>query len=372
MKIAIQSADLDNSRIDGTRVYLWNVLKYLGKLSSQDDFFIYHKADFNPELRPVEFSNYKIKKIWSPALWTQTKFALEIWRDKIDILWMPMHNIPLIKSKKMKTVVTIHDLAFKRFPKTFPKKDLYRLNFLTDLAVKNSDKIIAVSNSTKNDILKFYPKISEGKIKVIYHGFDAELFQKIFSAEKVKEILAKFSIDDSKFLLYVGAIQPRKNLKILIKAFDIYKQKTNSDIKLVLAGGKAWRWQETIKAIRKSSFQQDIILTGKISFDEVSVLYQNASLFIFPSLYEGFGIPILEALSAGVPILSANNSSLPEVGGNAVEYFDDSSPSNLAEKINNVLDNEKKRNEMIAKGIKQVQKFSWKKCAQETLEYLKS
>jgi len=372
MKIAIQASDLDNQRIDGTRVYLLNILKYFGKLSSQDRFFIYHKNDFNPELVPTGFSNYEIKKIRSPIFWTQTKFAWEIWKDKIDVLWMPMHNIPLIRNKKMETVVTIHDLAFKQFPKTFPQKDLLKLNLLTNLAIKKSDKIIAVSKSTKQDILKFYPEISAQKIKVIYHGFSAELFQRNFSKEKIKATLTKFSIGNAKFLLYVGAIQPRKNLKFLVEAFNIYKHRTKSNVKLVLAGGRAWQWQETIQAVERSVFKEDIILTNKVSFSELAILYQNSSLFIFPSLYEGFGIPILEAFASNVPVISANNSSLPEVGGGAVEYFDELNADDLAGKIEKILNDKKLKEEMIVRGKKQLQKFSWEKCAGTTLTYLKS
>ncbi len=382
MRIAIQAADLDNQRIDGTRVYLLNLLKHFGELSFQDDFFIYHKNNFNPQLTPPNFSNYKIKRIWSPMLWTQTRFALEIWKDKIDVLWMPMHNIPLLKNKKTKTTVTIHDLAFKQFPETFPKKDLRRLNLLTDLAVRKSDKIIAVSNSTKKDILKFYPEISEKKIKVIYHGFDAKVFKSNYlratnqehnSVNKsINKILKNYNLQSTRYLLYVGAIQPRKNLKVLISAFEIFKNETGSKIKLVLAGEQAWGWKETIKAIETSLFQEDIILTGKLNFDELAILYQNTSLFVLPSLYEGFGIPILEAMASNVPIISANNSSLPEVGGEAVEYFNEASSTELAEKIEKILSNEELREMMIERGKKQLQKFSWEKCASETLEYLKN
>jgi len=372
MKIAIQAADLDSSRVDGTRVYLLNVLKYFGKISKNDKFFIYHKKDFNPELIPPKFSNYVVKKISSPFLWTQTKFAWDIRKDKADTLWMPMHNAPFFRSKKMKIVVTIHDLAFKRFPKTFPKKDLFKLNFLTDLAVKKADKIIAVSKSTKRDILKFYPKIFPEKIKVIYHGFDAELFQKEISEDEFNKVLSKFKIQNSKFILYVGAIQPRKNLKTLIKAFEFLKQDSkNSDLKLVIAGGKAWSWEETIRTVKNSSEQESIIMTGKVSFEELAVLYKNAGIFVFPSLYEGFGIPVLEAFASGVPVIISKNSSLEEVGGGAVEYFESLNENDLAEKIKKVLGSDKLQKKMIERGEEQLKKFSWEKCARETLEFIK-
>ncbi|MFA6183621.1 MAG: glycosyltransferase family 1 protein [Parcubacteria group bacterium] len=372
MKIAIQAADLDNKRIDGTRVYLLNVLKYLGKLSPKDEFIIYHKNNFNSELIPAIFPNYNIKKLKFFKLWTQTRFAFNIWKDKVDILWMPMHNIPLLKNKNLKTIVTIHDLAFKQFPKTFPKKDLFKLNLLTDLAIKKSDKLIAVSYSTKRDILKFYPEIKKDKIKVIYHGFDAELYQREFYQEIIDKTLESYKLRAKKYILYVGAIQPRKNLKTLVEAFEIFKKENKNNIKLVLAGGRAWSWQESMDSIEKSPERDNIILTGRIPFDDLSILQQNATIFIFPSLYEGFGIPVLEAFAAGTPVILARNSSLEEVGGEAAKYFDSLDSKELAQKINEVVNSSELQKEMIAKGKQQLKKFSWEKCAKETLEFIKS
>ncbi|MCD6149982.1 glycosyltransferase family 4 protein [bacterium] len=378
MKIAIQAADLDHNRIDGTRVYLLNLLRHFGKISPNDEFLIYHRKNFNSELTPPELENYKIKKADFPFLWTQTRFAWEIWKDNPDALWMPMHNLPAVKRNDLKTIVTIHDLAFKYFPDHFPKKDLFKLNFLAGQAIKNADKIIAVSQSTKKDILKFYPKIKEEKIKVIYHGFDAELFHRQFPEEKVKKILTSYKLQVTNYILYVGAIQPRKNLETLIKAFELYKKELKiknyelRDLKLVLAGGKAWMWESTIEKIKKSPFKKDIILTGKISFEDLAVLYKNAGIFIFPSLYEGFGIPILEAFASGVPVICARNSSLSEVGGKAAEYFKGSDAEELRGKIEKVLSDKELQNLMIIKGKKQIEKFSWEKCARETLEWIKS
>lgn len=372
MKIAIQAADLDNKRIDGTRVYLLNVLKYLGKISPEDEFIIYHKANFNPELVPPNFKNYKIIKINNFKLWTQTRFALELWRNKTENLWMPMHNIPFLRRKNLKTVVTIHDLAFKQFPQTFPRADLFKLNLLTDLAVRKSDKIIAVSQSTKDDILKFYPEISADKIKVIYHGFDSELFKKEISEEEKNNALAKYNLKNKKYLLYVGAIQPRKNLELLVESFELYKKKNGNDLKLVLAGSKAWNWKKTIEAVKNSPQEKNIILTDKVSFVDLAVLYREACLFVFPSLYEGFGIPVLEAFASGIPVITANNSSLTEVGGEAALYFEDENSIQLANKIEEVLSDNNLREKMIKNGEAQMKKFSWEKCARETLAVIKT
>jgi glycosyltransferase involved in cell wall biosynthesis len=377
MKIAIQAADLDNKRIDGTRVYLLNVLKYLGKISPEDDFLIYHRREFNSELVPENFSNYKIKKVFSPCLWTQTGFACSLWQDDPDVLWMPMHNVPFLRRSKLKTVVTIHDLAFKIFPESFPKKDLRQINFLTDMAVRNCDKLIAISHSTKKDILKFYPKIDEDKIKVIHHGFDIELFQKEISENETEESLKTYNLKAGGYILYVGAIQPRKNLETLIRAFEKYRNNqqptthNSQPVKLVFAGNRAWMWERVIERVENSPFRDDIILTGRVDFSILAALYRSAGLFIFPSLYEGFGIPVLEAMASKVPVICADNSSLREAGGEAAQYFYSSDSSELAEKIKKVLSDDGMRKSMIEKGIIQAEKFSWEKCARETLEWIK-
>jgi glycosyltransferase involved in cell wall biosynthesis len=371
MKIAIQASDLDHSRIDGTRVYILNLLKYFGQLDKTSDFLIYHKNHFNPELKPPSFPNYKIIQKYFPFFWTQTRFAFEIWKDKPDVLWMPMQALLFIRRKNLKTVITIHDLAFKYFPDHFPKNDLRRLNLFTDYAIRNSTKIIAVSQSTKNDILKFFPEIKEEKIKVIYHGFDANVFQKEYSQDEKNKVYTKYQIQDTKYILYIGAIQPRKNLKILIQAFNKLKSEGFPELKLVIAGEAAWLAQETQNLASESPYSEAIIMPGRLKFDDLGPLMSGAGVFVLPSLYEGFGIPILEAMAAQIPVISANNSSLKEVGGEACLYFRDNDSDGLSQKIKQVLEDNNLRENLIRKGNEQIKNFSWEKCARETLEFIK-
>lgn len=384
MRIAIHASDLDHNRVDGTRVYLFNLLKNFGKIDEKDSFFIYHQNNFNSQLTPPKFSNYSVKKLSALLFWTQTAFAFEILRNKPDVLWMPVHNIPLLKKRDLKTVVTVHDLAFKIFPEYFTKKDLLKLNKLSDMAIMKSDRIIAISQSTKNDILKFYPEISEEKINVIHHGFDAEIFQKKYSAEITEELLKSYNLlastreDDcsstrsgkaKSYLLYVGAIQPRKNLEVLISAFEKIKF-DKPELKLVIAGSPAWKAEKTLEKIDRSGFKNDIIITGNLDFKKIAVLYQNAKMFVFPSLYEGFGIPVLEAMASGTPVVCAKNSSLIEAGGEAALYFKTGDPGDLAVRINEIIENETLTENFIQKGFEHIKKFSWEKCARETLDYL--
>lgn len=371
MKIAIQASDLDAERIDGTRVYILNLLKNFGTLDRASEFLIYHKNKFNPELTPPNFSNYHVKKITFPFFWTQIRFCLATRRERPDVIWMPMHNIPILRSKKVRTVVTIHDLAFKYFPECFTNCELAKLNFLAKMAIERSDGIITISESSRKDILKFFPKIKEEKIKIIYHGFDREVFEKERDEKKEDDLKNKLKFK-GEYILYVGAIQPRKNLGVLVDAFwQIKKEEKYKNLKLVLAGEKAWLWEEIFEKINVSPAKNDIITPGKINFEDLGHLMRGASVFVFPSLYEGFGIPPLEAMAARVPVICAKNSSLPEVAGEAALYFEGSNSSDLTLKIKTVLQDGELRGNLIQKGIFRIQKFSWKKCAQETLAYLK-
>ncbi|MDO8241180.1 MAG: glycosyltransferase family 1 protein [Candidatus Moranbacteria bacterium] len=371
MKIAIQVADLDHKRIDGTRVYILNLLKHFGQLDSDSEFLLYHKNDFNLELTPPAFFNYKIIQKNFPFLWTQICFAAELWKDAPDVLWMPMAALPLVRRKNLKTVITIHDLAFKYFPQYFTKKDLRKLNFFADYSIRNSDKIIAVSQSTKQDILKFYPEVAADKIKVIYHGFTEGVFSqpRDFSEEERAKKEAGIVGD---YILYTGALQPRKNIERLIEAYDAYKTRSKSSIKLVLAGEKAWLCENIEKKAKQSPYSEDIVMPGRLKFCDIGHLFRGATVFAHPSLYEGFGITVLEAFAAGVPLLTADNSSLREVGGDAAMYFDAENVSEMSEQMERLLTDEKLRAELIVKGKQQLQKFSWEKCAKETLEYIES
>lgn len=370
MKIAVHASELDAQRIDGTRVYISEMLKRFGNIATDDTFLIYHQDIFNKSIAPPQESNYVIKKLSRTPLWTQTRFAFDVIGECPDVVWMPLHNLPVARSKKTKFIVTIHDLAFKVFPETFPSKDVKKLNFLTNYAVKNADHIIAVSKATQRDLLRFYLQLTKEKITVIHHGFDAMRWQKAISEHEMQKVLQKYNVIFGQYLIHVGAIQPRKNLKTLIDAFAQVKEK-HGDVKLVLVGGNGWLWQQTREYAQKNKYTQDIIFTDNIPFEDVVVLVRSAKVFIFPSLYEGFGIAGLEALASGTPVVAARNSSIPEVLGNAAMYFDAQDSNECAERVMNMIDDKIQRENMTAIGIKRVEKFSWDRCAKKTLRVLR-
>jgi glycosyltransferase involved in cell wall biosynthesis len=369
-RIAINAADLDHDRIDGTRIYIHNILKNFGPLDQDDQFLIYHKGEFNSQLSFPVYENYKIIKLHSALYWTQTRFAWETNKTKPDVLWMPMHSLPYLRSKKTKTFVTIHDLAFKFFPQFFPKKDLRKLNHFTDYAVKNADGIIAISNSTKGDILKLYPRIKEEKIKVIYHGYDKELFNANISEDRIKKAKSKYHIPHTKYIIYVGAIQPRKNISVLIDAFEsLQRDESHKDIGLVIAGDFGWMYKDDIEKAKK---KENICVTGKFETKDLPALVSGSIAFVLPSLYEGFGLPVLEAMACGVPVVAADNSSLSELVGDSGLLFEACNSEEFADTLNNLLKDDKLRDDLRNRGLERVKDFSWEKCAKETLEWLKS
>lgn len=373
MKIAIQAADLDASRIDGTRVYIRQLLGRFGAIAPDDSFYIFHKHAFNPSLAPPESPNYRVMERKFPIAWTQISFAFDLMRLRPERLWMPIQSIPLVRPKGMKTVVTMHDLAFLHFPNHFPLVDRVKLRVFADWAVRKSDGIIAISENTKRDIMRFYPNVPEGKIRVIHHGFDSEFFSQDGDPTDAEVLLGELGIAKGRYLLYVGALQPRKNLPVLIRAFERIKKKESfGDLKLVLAGEKAWLWEEIFTTAEASPFSSDILFPGKLPFSLVRTLMKNASVFVYPSLYEGFGLPILEGFASGVPVVCADNSSLPEVGGDASISFLATDDSALSEILERTLTDSAFRDAHIASGFERLKKFSWDTCARETIDFIRS
>jgi len=288
----------------------------------------------------------------------------------IELLHSPQFNIPLFFSGKQ--VTTINDCSFDRFPEEFPSikaKIYYKIFF--PLALSKSDRIIAISQSTKTDLIKYH-KISSDKVKVIYLGIDIDYFRSRLGNEKINQYIKKKYSLDVPFGLYVGLTRPRKNLINLLKAIKMLREKKNIDFKMVFVGKIDNRFLDIEYTARKLKINDIVIQTGFISDEEMITLYGMAAFFIFPSLYEGFGLPILEAMACGTPVIASNVSSIPEVTGDAALLINPYDVEEISQSMHELFTNIKFRKFLIDKGFERVNLFKWKKTVKDTLNIYKS
>ncbi len=256
-------------------------------------------------------------------------------------------------------VCTIHDICFEHYKNIFTKKEYYTQKMLIPYAAKNSACVFTVSSHAKQDIQEHY-SIPEDKVIVTYNATDPS-FRKLTSSElMVEELKKKFEIKANRYILSVGNLQPRKNLVRLIRAF-IKLKKTEPEIQLVLVGKKAWMYDEILKAAIEGS--EDIIFTDYVDQEELVRLYNGAELFVYPSFFEGFGIPPLEAMACGVPVVVANATSLPEVVGDAGSYFDPFDIDSILESIKKMLYDRELRERSIERGYERVKAFAWERSS---------
>jgi glycosyltransferase involved in cell wall biosynthesis len=259
-------------------------------------------------------------------------------------------------------VITVHDIAYIRFPDLLNKSRQIYKKYILSLSVKKADIIIAVSHSTKRDIIEFF-KVDEKKIKVIHHGVESR-FHPISNVEGYR---TRNNLP-SKMILNIGTLEPRKNVVTLIKAFKKLQERGFKDYVLTIAGEKGWLYKKIFKEIKSSGMEQSIRLLGVVRDEELPLLYNCADLFVYPSLYEGFGLPPLEAMACGVPIITSNTSSLPEVVGNAGIMVDPNDIESLSDEMYRVLKDKELKHQMSRDGLKRSKMFTWEKMANEVLE----
>ena len=312
--------------------------------------------------------------------------------DNLDIFFAPNLNF-ITLSKKTKFILTVHDLSFEFFPEFYTiKQRLWHKAVNPKKLCERADAIITPSENTKRDIVDYY-KIPDKKIKVIYpgnachsrdrlrHGAMAvenggnprspAMDSESWSGMTDKDPSTSLGMTNKKYILFLGTIEPRKNINGLINAFEIFNVKYPVyDISLVIAGAPGWKNKEIFEQIKKSPCKEKIKYVGCVKNDDKPALYSNASLFVYPSFYEGFGFPILEAMASGVPVITSNRSSLPEVAGSNAILIDPNHPEQIAWAMNNILTNQNLRETQIKNGLLQAAKFSWEKAAKEWLSVL--
>jgi len=333
------------------------------RLRKDESFEYYYFYGFHSKELILDQKESKLKRLKQllksiPVLKKMTRKIINIiskfTQQKYDLYWQP-NFIPNDTIKAKKIVTSVHDFSFILYEKYHPKE---RIEHFKKYFFKNiylSDAIITGSQYSKSEILERLD-FKDKDVHVIYHGIDHNIFR-LYSNIELEFELPK------KFLLSVGSIEPRKNLIGLLEAYNALSNDIKEEYKLVLVGFKGWENKEIMKLIEAN--KENIIYLGFITDQELAKVYNLASIFVFPSFYEGFGLPIIEAFACGTPVLSSNATSLPEVGGDAVLYCDPHDSKNIAEKLVLLIENSDLQNDLRVKGLERAKQFSWEKSAQQ-------
>jgi glycosyltransferase involved in cell wall biosynthesis len=304
------------------------------------------------------------------AMSQQLDLGLDNWLPDCHLFHATEHLLPRLK--RARTVLTVHDLIYRLFPEYHLPLNKWFLNLFMPLFVRRADAIIAVSRCTRDDLIRHYDVPPE-KITVIYEGVDTQ-FQPITDPGTLAAVRARYGLPQH-YILYVGTIEPRKNLTTLLEAYVALKAQTPnlqspiSNLHLVIVGRKGWLYQDFFQRLRELGLEEDeVVLPGFVPDEDLPALYSAAELFVFPSLYEGFGLPPLEAMACGTPVVTSNTSSLPEVVGEAGLMVDPHDVRALREAMERALIDEHLRTELRTRGLEQAGRFTWEKTAQQTLE----
>jgi glycosyltransferase involved in cell wall biosynthesis len=338
----------------GTENYSYQLLRALSEIDSNNTYIVYVRPGF---IKKEEWpENFHFSILNFQRLWTQVGLAKATFSESLDVLFVPAHTLPIIHKPGLKTVMTVHDLGAEYLPKMHQLKQQLYLKYITHYQLRSSSKLIAVSQATKDDLVEKVG-IDPKRIEVVYEGFNKDLINKIDIKGNSKE----------QYYLFVGTIQPRKNLERIIEAFS----RQTSVFSLLIVGGKGWLLDEIYKLPKKLDIEERVKFLGRVPDEKLASLYKNAEALLFPSLFEGFGLPILEAQSLGCPVITSNLSSMPEVAGKGAILVD---PYDIDDIVKGMMRLQAvgSRQQLIKKGFENIKRFSWEKAAKETLMVLEA
>lgn len=366
MTIGIDASRANHNQKTGVEWYAYHLIQeFKNEIPANISVVLYTDKPLQGDLAilPDNWTQKVLK--WPPRrLWTQIRLSIEMILNPPDVLFVPAHVAPLIHPKQ--TVVTIHDVAAHAFPQTYNWFERWYSLWSAKHAVRSQATIIAPSQFTKTEIQKM-TNSSYQNITVIPNGYNKQCSQ-IDNPELINQTLQTYSITKP-FLLSIGRLEEKKNTKRMVESFTLLKQ-SHPNLQLVLIGKPGHGYEQVAEAITNSPYKQDIIEPGWVENHHLPALMNAASVFVFPSIYEGFGIPVLEALSCGTPVITATGSALEEVGGKAATYVDPQNTQAIATAIEDILTNPETAIEKQSIGLKYVANFSWKRTAQKTAQLI--
>jgi len=368
MRIGIDASPILKERA-GVGNYTYQLIRHLSLIDRVNQYVLFycHHKDVRDKIMKLENPNFESKTVRFPikimkVFWASVRRPkVDRWVGKVDLYHSTAFYLnPISEGKSILTIFDVNFLAMRKF--TLWSGRWHFAPKMKDYA-KRSHHIITVSESSKREIIK-YLNVAEEKISVIYGGY-SDIFKPKADDRLSGEVKRKYNITGN-YLLYVGTLEPRKNLLGLIRAYA--QSRAKDDFILVLAGGRGWQYENIFKLVRKLKLENRIIFTGYVPENDLPGLYQGATLFVYPSFYEGFGLPPLEAMACGLPVIVSNTTSLPEVVGDAGVYVDPDYVEQISFSIDTVLSDSDLRQTLIQRSLERAKLFSWEKTAKKTLE----
>lgn len=360
LTVAVDASRTTVARRTGTETYALQLIRALLALDTPHRYLLYFRDSPPPDLLPA-VPHAEQRVIPAPRLWTHFRFAAALWRARPDVTFVPSHALPLAFPGP--AVVTVHDLGYIYFPEAHPGLSRRYLDWSTRHSVRRATRVIADSLATSRDLAAHYG-VPQDKISVVYPGVDATL-ARVIDGERLAAVRARYGLPET-YLLFVGTLQPRKNIARIVRGYARWRRDSGrDDIGLVLAGQQGWlydpRWVEGVAGVR---------LPGYIDDADVAALYSGALALLFPSLHEGFGFPVLEAMRCGTPVITSSTSSLPEVAGDAALLVNPRDEVAIARAIERVVADAELRAALVARGYRQAGQFSWQRAAEQTVRVL--
>jgi glycosyltransferase involved in cell wall biosynthesis len=365
MKIAIDIREAGAGKT-GKGWYTFNLVSELIKLDPKNEYLLYTDSKTSPF---TDRKNVKIKHIEASSWQWHLKTLKDLQSEKADLFFAPTsYIIPALAPKSLRVIITVHDLVAFMFPAGHTAKAVLIERLTLRKALKKAAGVFVVSENTKKDLLKRF-KLPNQKIHLTPCAPSGH-FHKRVAPEELAEFQRKMNLPEN-FILAVGTLEPRKNFNTLIKSFVIIKRKY-PDYKLVIVGKKGWKYHLIEEALKRFKMEKDVIFPGYLEDEDLKKIYALARVFVFPSLYEGFGIPPLEAMASGCPVVSSNVASLPEVIGQGGLLIDPRNAVKIADAVCSLLEDEQARQMMIERGLVQAEKFNWEESAKKALEVINS
>ncbi len=355
----------------GTEHYSASLLRALAELPEARDRAVVLYVNLTDAWEAEKSLQFALPEAWRvraipfPRLWTHVRLSSEMVMRRPGVLFVPSHVVPLLHPRK--TVVTVHDLGYFVYPQAHTRLSRFYLRVSTWFSVRSAKRVIAISQATKRDLAKYYG-VPVGKIRVVYHGCDP-VFKPVRDEKALEDVAARYGVGRP-YCLHVGTLQPRKNLGVLVEAWRLLRERVEQPPALLLAGKRGWLYESLFEQVKRAGLDDLVKFADYVEHDDLPAFYSGALALTFPSLYEGFGLPPLEAMSCGTPVICSNATSLPEVVGDAGILLNPTDVEAWADAVQSIAENADERERLSQRGLAQARQFTWERCARETWDVL--